>query len=222
MLVHNKYSRRRSLSENRGATKNVTRGDAFSVSPLSHGGLDMKSLKHLTRILLSLTVLAVGFGSGNYFSQSPAHPSQEQTAKEADAALAVVQNYVSLSSAGKFDELAELTTAAPKRFRKENKVDASKYPPGTVLVSPRPDASKKYDLNELRRGFPQVIHDTGHRIMIVAGTSVKDDLAKVTVHLGNDAQYQALPRVFLLTRDAAGSNWKIFEVSTPAGAEDYK
>ena len=182
----------------------------------------MKSLKHLTLILLSLAVLVFGFGSTNYLSQSPAPPQDQDKKQEANAALAVVEDYFSLSAAGKFDELPELTTTTPKRFRAEHKVDASKYPPGTVIVSQRPDAGEKANLDDVRRSFPQFIHDTGNRIVIVTGTSVKNDLAKVTLHVGKDDQYQAVPRVFLLTREAAGSKWKIFEISTPAGAEHYK
>ena len=183
----------------------------------------MKISKQPTFVLLFVTVLVVG--SMNCFTEARSRKEQEPTINEEQkATLAVVQQYLSLSSAGKFDELAEITILKPKRFR--NTVDvkelAKKYPPGTAIVIPNEKVRDESDLRHLRQEYPQFLRDTGARVVIVAGVLVKDDIAKVSVHFGNELQYQALPTVFVLSRETPQTKWKIFDITTPAYAADYK
>lgn len=184
----------------------------------------MREFRVFTLILLPITLLMVG--SINLFSGVHSRIHQEPTLNEEEkAALAVVQQYVNISSTGKFDELTALTTTKPKRYRREAvdpKELAKKYPPGTILVAPNEKVWEESDLRRLRKDFPQGIRDTGHGIVIVAGVSVKDGLAKVAVNFGNEVQYQALPMVFVLAREAPEEKWKIFDITTPAYAADYK
>ncbi len=183
----------------------------------------MKMLKQLTHILLPITLLMAG--GMNRFSEARIRVRQEPTMNDEEtAALTVVQQYVSISATGKFDELTALTTTKPKRFRKtvDIKQLEKEYPPGTALAIPNEKVSEEFDLKQLRKDFPQIIRDAGHGIVIVAGVSVKDGLAKVAVNLGNEVKYQALPMVFVLTREAPEEKWKIFDITTPAYAADYK
>jgi hypothetical protein len=184
----------------------------------------MKTSKQLTFVLLFITVLVVG--SMNSFTEARSRKEQEPTiSEEQKATLAVVQQYLSLSSAGKFDELSEITILKPKRYRRvtvDVKELVKKYPPGTAVVIPNEKVWEKSDLRRLRQEYPQFLRDTGARVVIVAGVFVKDDLAKVSVHFGNESQYQALPTVFVLTRETPEEKWKIFDITSPAYAADYK
>jgi hypothetical protein len=185
---------------------------------------NMELSKHFSIMTICIALLMLG--STNLFSRARLLVQEPTTKKEEQVVLAIVQRYMSLSSEGKFDDLTEITILKPDRYRENSVVDAKElakqYPPGTAVVTSMNRAEGKEDLRQLRKVFPQVIRDGGHRIMIVAGTSVKGELAKVSVHLGNERQYQALPMVFVLNKEGPNGKWKIFDVTTPAYAEKYQ
>ena len=57
--------------------------------------------------------------------------------------------------------------------------------------------------------------------MRVDKVAAQDGFAKVSVNIGNDEKFAALPWVFMLARKTDGT-WKIYDIKTPAYAADYK
>ena len=151
----------------------------------------------------------------------------QQVKDQKEETLVVVRNYVALSAAGKFEDLSDITINIPQSARKRADVPKRtkekdlKLPPGTTTVIGSEEGSATGRLEWVRKSFPQSIFESQKRIAMVAQVLVKDNLAKVSVNLGDDQRYSSLPWVFMLEKAEPGGQWKIYDIQTPAYAADY-
>jgi hypothetical protein len=180
--------------------------------------------------VLTLALVAVGGGLAlASFSLGRGAHDLRQEDEEKEAVLATVQSYVALSGAGRFDDVACITGRMPEvalRTWPQEKTatdqENTDRPTGwTVMTSASKDGDQKTRLRWVREDYAGNLFQFPTRIVLVREVQVKDNLAKVAVHFGHDEKYQVLPWVFMLARDGKSGTWKIYDIRTPAYAEDY-
>jgi hypothetical protein len=170
-----------------------------------------------------LIVITTGVAAAILNLEHRPHPVQQEAKSTDEKVLTVVQEYLRLSQEGKFEAISELTIPAPKEAMKiTTKSEASakdkRPPPGAVVIT---QLGNRNNLSGVRDDFPRWVFDTKSRAVKFDKITVEDSFAKVSVNLGNDEKSSLLPWVFLLSKEK-DSNWKIYDIKTPAYAVDYK
>jgi hypothetical protein len=172
-------------------------------------------------LLLAVMVGGVSLATTTAFPETFALTQENALTGESAAVLTAVQNYLSLSEAGKLDNISSLTMPMPKGALK--KVEDPPEPPkevpaGTGVITRL--GTDKLTLTWIQREFPKSVFENQKRIFILGKIIVEDNFAKVPVNLGNDEKYSLLPWVFQLSKE--DGQWKIYDINTPAYAVDYK
>lgn len=172
-------------------------------------------------LLTLVTIFMCSFSPHATTSKKINYATQERSSGDSDSIREIIEKYVSLCRAGKLEELKNLTTAVPK--------SALKYPPNdkmdqsaatTVAVLPRPPTGE-YEFKWIRKDLPESFFKTQHRIVKTGELVIEKPFAKIPIFFGDDEVIFYVPWVFMLTQDADGT-WKIYDIKSPAYAEDYR
>ncbi|HEV7395328.1 MAG TPA: hypothetical protein VGN86_02355 [Pyrinomonadaceae bacterium] len=170
-------------------------------------------------VLAALLIIAGLTPTG---SNGVGRAGQERRAPTENDALAVVQSYFELAGKPDLKEIVNITTPIPKGALKKLEASATpepEPPPGTAIVTAT-GLTKDGSLDRIRARFPKSIAESKQQIVQVYRTTIEGSFAKIWIVVGTEKKVQALPWVFMLTKEPAG-NWKIYDIQSPADAVDY-
>ena len=178
--------------------------------------------------LAAMISLAMSRGASEFLARSSQDLKKDQVAEKDDRKIVqgVVQEYALFSSAGDASAIEARTTLGHAPPNKRSNAPPASYEvepltPSASTVAPREGVWEQAELKYVRDEFPKFIRANKQRIVRVNSVIVKDNLAKVSVNIGDDQKYMLLPWVFLLTRENVEAKWKIFKITSPAYADEY-
>lgn len=177
----------------------------------------MKTVKSVLFTLVAIILCS----SGLTVRRNASAKVQQPVLSEAERIRQVVEKYVEFSRAGKLKDLDDITTSIPKfALKKPPGSPGEQRKDGITRVVPRTNNNPN-DFDWIRKSLPDLFLNSQYRIVKSGELVIEKDLAKLPINIGNDEIIVALPWVFMLTQEADGS-WKIYDIKSPAYAEDYR
>lgn len=138
--------------------------------------------------------------------------------------VSLINEYVKLSNSSNFNGIENLISLPPNTFKQEPDIRTITSSQATAKEENiRITASDETtpNLNWIGKEFPETINKDRLDVKLIFEKKIVENQAKILIVLGNKDYVNTLPWAFLLYRKDSESDWKIFDITTPAQAQSY-